>query len=103
MKRYDFAARGWQGNKRFGLRHLGVDPDWYNLPSQPAYTKYDAAVYSPGSTKLLRCMPGPRFRFTASAIPRLDLNLSYRHLFFFAGLSQGSRNREAFGSLRLGP
>jgi hypothetical protein len=22
-----------------------TEPDWYNLPSQPAYSKYDAAVY----------------------------------------------------------
>ena len=22
-----------------------TQPDWYNLPSQPSYTKYDAAVY----------------------------------------------------------
>jgi len=45
VKRYDFAARGWQGDSISPYITADVEPDWYNLPSQPAYTKYDAAVY----------------------------------------------------------
>jgi peptidoglycan/xylan/chitin deacetylase (PgdA/CDA1 family) len=45
VKRYDFAARGWQGDNASPYITADVEPDWYNLPSQTAYTKYDAAVY----------------------------------------------------------
>jgi peptidoglycan/xylan/chitin deacetylase (PgdA/CDA1 family) len=45
VKRYDFAARGWQGDSASAYVTSGAEPDWYNLPSQPAYTRYDAAVY----------------------------------------------------------
>jgi peptidoglycan/xylan/chitin deacetylase (PgdA/CDA1 family) len=45
VKRYDFAARGWQGDTASPYVTSDAEPDWYNLPSQPAYTKYDAAVY----------------------------------------------------------
>jgi peptidoglycan/xylan/chitin deacetylase (PgdA/CDA1 family) len=45
VKRYDFAARGWRGDNASFYVTPDVEPDWYNLPSQPAYTNYDAAVY----------------------------------------------------------
>jgi len=45
VKRYNFAARGWQGDKASPYVTSDTEPDWYNLPGQPAYTKYDAAVY----------------------------------------------------------
>jgi len=45
VKRYDFAARSWHGDNDFPYITADVEPDWYSLPSQPAYTKYDAAVY----------------------------------------------------------
>jgi peptidoglycan/xylan/chitin deacetylase (PgdA/CDA1 family) len=45
VKRYDFAARGWQGVGKSVYVTADTEPDWYNLPSQPAYSKYDAAVY----------------------------------------------------------
>jgi peptidoglycan/xylan/chitin deacetylase (PgdA/CDA1 family) len=45
VKTYDFAARGWQGDSASPYVTSDLEPDWYNLPSQPAYTKYDAAVY----------------------------------------------------------
>jgi peptidoglycan/xylan/chitin deacetylase (PgdA/CDA1 family) len=45
VKKYDFAARSWHGNSNFPYITADVEPDWYDLPSQPAYTKYDAAVY----------------------------------------------------------
>jgi peptidoglycan/xylan/chitin deacetylase (PgdA/CDA1 family) len=45
VKRYDFAARGWQGDNASPYVISDTEPDWYNLPSQPAYSKYDAAVY----------------------------------------------------------
>jgi len=46
VQNYDFAARGWQGDAA-ASPYITSDsePDWYNLPSQPSYTKYDAAVY----------------------------------------------------------
>src|ERR1700733_11004937 len=45
VKRYDFAARGWQGDGESAYVTSDTQPDWYNLPSQPAYTRYDATVY----------------------------------------------------------
>ena len=45
VKRYDFAARSWHGNSDFPYVTADVEPDWYNLPSQPANTAYDVAVY----------------------------------------------------------
>lgn len=49
VKRYDFAARGGRGDGsqvyiKSDVRS-DVQPDWYNLPSQPSYTKYDASTY----------------------------------------------------------
>ena len=45
VKRYDFAARGGRGDGTLVYIKSDVQPDWYNLPSQPSYTKYDAATY----------------------------------------------------------
>ncbi len=45
VKRYDFAARGGRGDGCAAYVKSDVLPDWYNLPSQPSYTKYDAATY----------------------------------------------------------
>jgi peptidoglycan/xylan/chitin deacetylase (PgdA/CDA1 family) len=45
VKTYDFAARGWQGTMGSPYVTVDAEPDWYNLPSQPSYTAYDAAVY----------------------------------------------------------
>jgi len=45
VKRYDFAARSWHGNSDSPYVTADVEPDWYDLPSQPAYTNYDVAVY----------------------------------------------------------
>ena len=45
VKRYDFAARGGRGDGSQVYIKSDVQPDWYNLPSQPSYTKYDAATY----------------------------------------------------------
>jgi hypothetical protein len=45
VKRYDFAARSWHGTSDVPYITADVEPDWYDLPSQPAYTNYDAAVY----------------------------------------------------------
>ena len=44
-KRYDFAARGGRGDGSAVYIESDVLPDWYNLPSQPSYTRYDAATY----------------------------------------------------------
>jgi peptidoglycan/xylan/chitin deacetylase (PgdA/CDA1 family) len=53
VKRYDFAARGWQGDNALPYVTSDAEPDWYNLPSQTAYTKYDAAVYESWIDKAL--------------------------------------------------
>jgi peptidoglycan/xylan/chitin deacetylase (PgdA/CDA1 family) len=45
VKRYDFAARSWHGNGDVPYIAADSEPDWYDLPSQPSYTSYDAAVY----------------------------------------------------------
>jgi peptidoglycan/xylan/chitin deacetylase (PgdA/CDA1 family) len=53
VKRYDFAARAWQGEGESVYVTADTEPDWYNLPSQTAYTKYDAAVYKSWVDKAL--------------------------------------------------
>jgi len=45
VKRYNFAARGWRGEGDLLYVNSQSDPDWYNLPSQPAFTKYAFEVY----------------------------------------------------------
>lgn len=45
VRRYDFAARGWRGSGALVYVRPDVEPDWYSLPSQPTYTRYDATVY----------------------------------------------------------
>ncbi len=49
VKRYNFAARGGctDGGCAGDSLYItpGSMPDWYNLPSQPALTQYDPAVY----------------------------------------------------------
>lgn len=45
VRKYDFAARGWRGSGDQLYIRPDADPDWYSLPSQPTYSKYDAATY----------------------------------------------------------
>ncbi len=45
VKRYDFAARGGRGDGSQVYIKADSQPDWYNLPSQPSYTRYDSATY----------------------------------------------------------
>jgi peptidoglycan/xylan/chitin deacetylase (PgdA/CDA1 family) len=45
VRRYDFAARGGRGDGTQVYIKADGQPDWYNLPSQPSYTKYDTATY----------------------------------------------------------
>lgn len=45
VQNYDFAARGWHGESSSPYVTSDSEPDWYDLPSQPAYTRYDAGVY----------------------------------------------------------
>ncbi len=45
VRRYNFAARGWRGSGDLAYVCPDVEPDWYNLPSQPTYTHYDITVY----------------------------------------------------------
>jgi hypothetical protein len=53
VKRYDFAARGGRGDGTLVYVKSDTQPDWYNLPSQPSYTKYDATVYKSWVDKAL--------------------------------------------------
>ena len=45
VKRYDFAARGGRGDSSQLYIKSDSQPEWYDLPSQPSYTRYDAATY----------------------------------------------------------
>jgi peptidoglycan/xylan/chitin deacetylase (PgdA/CDA1 family) len=45
VKKYDFAARGWRGSGDHLYVRPDADPDWYSLPSQPTYSRYDSVVY----------------------------------------------------------
>jgi len=45
VKRYDFAARGGRADGNLVYIKSDTQPDWYNLPSQASYTRYDATVY----------------------------------------------------------
>ena len=45
VKRYDIAARGGRADSRSLYLTADSQPDWYDLPSQPSYTKYDFTVY----------------------------------------------------------
>ena len=45
VKKYDFAARGGRGDSSLLYIKSDVQPDWFNLPSQPSYTSYDISVY----------------------------------------------------------
>jgi peptidoglycan/xylan/chitin deacetylase (PgdA/CDA1 family) len=45
VRRYDFAARSGRGDSSHLYIKSDSQPDWYNLPSQPSYTAYEAATY----------------------------------------------------------
>ena len=45
VKRFNFAARGWRGDDSLPYITATAEPDWFNLPSQPTFTKYDRSVY----------------------------------------------------------
>ena len=45
VRKYDFAARGWRGRGDLLYVRADAEPDWYSLPSQTVYTRYDASVY----------------------------------------------------------
>jgi peptidoglycan/xylan/chitin deacetylase (PgdA/CDA1 family) len=45
VRRYDFAARGGRGDSSQLYIKSDSQPDWYELSSQPSYTRYDAATY----------------------------------------------------------
>jgi peptidoglycan/xylan/chitin deacetylase (PgdA/CDA1 family) len=45
VRRYDFAARGGRGDGSLVYIKSDVQPDWFALPSQPSYTKYDTVTY----------------------------------------------------------
>jgi peptidoglycan/xylan/chitin deacetylase (PgdA/CDA1 family) len=45
VKKYNFAARGWPENPDLLYVTSQREPDWYNLPGQPAFTNYDNSVY----------------------------------------------------------
>jgi peptidoglycan/xylan/chitin deacetylase (PgdA/CDA1 family) len=45
VKKYNFAARGWPQDQNLLYVKSDVDPDWYNLPGQPVFTKYGLDIY----------------------------------------------------------
>ncbi|PYT52760.1 MAG: hypothetical protein DMG46_26200 [Acidobacteria bacterium] len=45
VRKYDFAARGWPIDPKLLYVRPDVEPDWYNLPGQPIFTKYDVGTY----------------------------------------------------------
>lgn len=45
VKKYNFAARGWPQDPNLLYVRADAHPDWYNLPGQPVFTKYDIDVY----------------------------------------------------------
>lgn len=53
VKRYNFVARGWRGDGELPYLTPSTDFDWYNLPSQPSFTKYDFAVYQDWTDKVM--------------------------------------------------
>jgi peptidoglycan/xylan/chitin deacetylase (PgdA/CDA1 family) len=63
VKRYNFAARGWPQDPNLLYVMPDADPDWYNLPGRPAYTKYDLGVYQGWIKKALSLGAWTTFQF----------------------------------------
>ena len=100
VKRYDFAARGGRGDEHSLYIKSDSQPDWYNLPSQPSYTKYDAAIYKGWIDKdafdeCLDDSSDPRHRRSLDRI-RAD---PQQHLYRISRLHEG-RGRQGICGLR---
>jgi peptidoglycan/xylan/chitin deacetylase (PgdA/CDA1 family) len=63
VKKYNFAARGWPQDQNLIYVKSDVDPDWYNLPGQPIFTKYDLDVYQGWVDKALSLNAWTTFQF----------------------------------------
>jgi len=63
VKKYNFAARGWPENPELLYVSSEQEPDWYNLPGQPVYTKYDNTVYEGWINKAISLHAWTTFQF----------------------------------------
>jgi len=63
VKKYNFAARGWPQDPNLLYVRADADPDWYNLPGQPVFTKYDLGVYKGWTEKAISLGAWTTFQF----------------------------------------
>ncbi len=63
VMKYSFAARGWTQDQNLLYVKSDVDPDWYNLPGQPVFTKYGLDVYQGWVEKALSLNAWTSFQF----------------------------------------
>lgn len=63
VKKYNFAARGWPQDPNLLYVKSDADPDWYNLPGQPIFTKYGLEVYQGWIEKALSLNAWTSFQF----------------------------------------
>lgn len=63
VAKYNFAARGWPQDPSLLYVKSDVDPDWYNLPGQPIFTKYGLDVYQAWVEKALSLHAWTTFQF----------------------------------------
>jgi peptidoglycan/xylan/chitin deacetylase (PgdA/CDA1 family) len=63
VKKYNFAARGWPQEPDLLYVKPNADPDWYNLPGQPIFTKYGLNVYQDWVEKAVSLHAWTTFQF----------------------------------------
>src|ERR1700758_1316271 len=63
VKKYDFAARGWPADPNLLYVRPDIEPDWYNLPGQPIFTRYDIATYRGWIDKAISLHAWTTFQF----------------------------------------
>jgi peptidoglycan/xylan/chitin deacetylase (PgdA/CDA1 family) len=63
VKKYNFAARGWPQDQNLLYVKSDIDPDWYNLPGQPIFTKYSLDVYETWVEKAFSLNAWTSFQF----------------------------------------
>jgi peptidoglycan/xylan/chitin deacetylase (PgdA/CDA1 family) len=63
VKKYNFAARGWPQDPNLLYVTSDTDPDWYNLPGQPIFTKHGLGVYRGWVEKTLSLDAWTTFQF----------------------------------------
>ncbi|PYX08135.1 MAG: hypothetical protein DMG88_11705 [Acidobacteria bacterium] len=83
VKKYDFAARGWPGNGDLLYVKPDVEPDWYNLPGQPIFTKYDVSVYKGWVDKAISLAAWTTFQFHGIGDPSTGWEPIPTHTFLY--------------------